>query len=551
MENPFAVLLERDEIRYGPKPNTPGYYAHLGRAASNHARRHPPHTRTPKSKRPHTARRSKRIRTSSAGDAYSQHKPKSKRHRTDPRENTRDTTPKHSPAGDTDYPDQDKPSANKQPHAHTIDPKLNFVDHIWAFKGTGNPKTWVLNGMGELVRNAELCLSGRLHEGFDLLLRTAFLPEMRKYVARLKEMFDDDSAGSSEFRGSSPSSSSSASASHGDSTPKPSIKYSADRPLIVAFTGHSLGGAMAQLCAMYVANALSTWKKPSIIITAVTFGAPTFGDTALYQSLYSSGVILYDVCTDVDPITRLFAVPKLNSYADPKDKLFAFTIPSADMSNIRFGPSKGRPTYSGKIWTNSDYRPTDRRLYWISRLLTFKKLRDYPLVDPVGTHYIMYFAALSLLAGMTDEAEFGSFLSWPIAGPAYKALIFSSDMLNVCHDAERTVLPEMMERVARDETAFRSLRQSLSAYLFRTHRKHRANNRLEVNPQDLKGYSANSFQRAKRDCHSGNGDSQQHSNKNAAAASSGSNGASNEREGNDLAVVNAQSNHSQSPAIAA
>ncbi|KAL8442998.1 hypothetical protein Emed_006992 [Eimeria media] len=138
----------------------------------------------------------------------------------------------------------------------TDDTQNDYVDRIWTAKGTAFPKLWLLNSMSESVPEPELSPSGegRVHAGFLFLFREA-----------AKQVVADDIKEVAEKIGAT------------------------GKRHVVLFTGHSLGGAVAQIAAWYYATKTTELIQAGLLqLRCVTFGAPAVSRKIVEKRFVSS-----------------------------------------------------------------------------------------------------------------------------------------------------------------------------------------------------------------------------------------------------------------------
>lgn len=100
---------------------------------------------------------------------------------------------------------------------------------------------WLLNGMGLAVPYKILSKRGRLHYGLTYLFDKAVRPLMEQELNRLEERI-----------------------------------VGGETPVVIVFSGHSLGAVMAQLSAWYLAKRAKTLVDRNLLqIRTVAFGCPS------------------------------------------------------------------------------------------------------------------------------------------------------------------------------------------------------------------------------------------------------------------------------------
>lgn len=87
----------------------------------------------------------------------------------------------------------------------------------------------------------------------------------------------------------------------------PTLPFKNDRPTVIC-TGHSLGGALATLCALWFKR-----RQPKSLVYCVTFGSPRVGSST-FQDLYHKEIGLdhhFRVVRKADPVSK---VPSSKNY---------------------------------------------------------------------------------------------------------------------------------------------------------------------------------------------------------------------------------------------
>ncbi|CDI81349.1 hypothetical protein, conserved [Eimeria praecox] len=161
---------------------------------------------------------------------------------------------------------------------------LDYADTVWIFRGTFVSKQWLLNGMGVAVPYRTLSKRGRFHYGLTYLFDKAVRPLMEKYLESLEH----------QIRGRK-------------------------TPLVVVFSGHSLGAAIAEMSSWYFAKRAKTLVDKNLLqIRTVAFGSPSWGDKMAYEDLLASGVIAQEINMDIDPVAVLFGEEDLTKLSHRK-----------------------------------------------------------------------------------------------------------------------------------------------------------------------------------------------------------------------------------------
>lgn len=257
----------------------------------------------------------------------------------------------------------------------------DYVDKIWAARGTASPKLWLLNTMSDAVTHPDFSSSGaaKIHSGFLFLFQKA-----------TKSALDDDMKDLA-------------------------MKIAATRRRqVVLFTGHSLGGAVAQLAAWYYARkARKLIERNLLQVRCVTFGTPAWGNSEAYNEFLSSGVVAHDVATNLDPVTTLNGEPAFGDGIEWR-KPFHFRIMVEDMSQV-FVASSNRlePDFYGQLWTRKELHAQNFLKRTFGALANIKNI-DSVFLYPVLTHFLSYTACLTVMADMVPEAGFGSGLAAPL-----------------------------------------------------------------------------------------------------------------------------------------
>ncbi|CDJ30786.1 uncharacterized protein EMH_0007180 [Eimeria mitis] len=200
---------------------------------------------------------------------------------------------------------------------------LDYADIVWIFRGTFVSKQWLLNGMGVAVPYKTLSKRGRFHYGLTYLFDKAVRPLMEKHLERLEHQI-----------------------------------VGRKTPLVIVFSGHSLGAAIADMAAWYFAKRAKTLVDKNMLqIRTVTFGSPSWGDQVAYDDLLASGVKAQEISMDIDPVSVLFGEEELTKLSHKKPFLMKLYV--EDMDKVEVASTvPGAPPFSGRIWTRPIYRPT-------------------------------------------------------------------------------------------------------------------------------------------------------------------------------------------------
>ncbi|KAL8427615.1 hypothetical protein Efla_005790 [Eimeria flavescens] len=257
------------------------------------------------------------------------------------------------------------------------DGEAEHADVVWIFRGTFVSKLWLVNGMGVAVPYRPLSRRGRFHYGIVYLFDQAVRPLIEQQLKLLKTRL----AGRK-------------------------------RPLVMVFSGHSLGAAIAELSAWYFAKrAKSLLAKGKLVIRGVTFGSPSWGDSRAYEDMQATGVKIQELNMDIDPVGVLFGEEGLTGLMNKKP--FQMRIHIEDMDRVEVASSvAGAPPFSGRVWTRASYRPTGLLKRLAAMMFDLEDV-DMVLLDPVIAHFTAYTAALTIMAGLLDEASFGSGVAAP------------------------------------------------------------------------------------------------------------------------------------------
>ncbi|CDJ39655.1 lipase domain-containing protein, putative [Eimeria tenella] len=263
----------------------------------------------------------------------------------------------------------------------TDETQNDYVDRIWAARGTTFPKLWLLNTMWDTTSDPELSPSGegKIHSGFLFAFRRIF-----------KEMLNDDIREVSEKI------------------------HATGKRQVVLFTGHSLGGAVSQIGAWYYAvKSRSLIRQGLLQIRCVTFGAPAWGNEAAYNEFMSTGVIIHDIATSMDPVTTLNGEPELGHGLQWK-KPFHYRIMLDDLKQVVVASTSPlEPDFDGRLWTRTDLHAGSFLKRTFGAFASMKNV-DSVFLNPVLTHFLSYTAVLTIMADLVPEADFGSGLAAPL-----------------------------------------------------------------------------------------------------------------------------------------
>lgn len=120
---------------------------------------------------------------------------------------------------------------------------------------------WLLNGMGVAVPYKTLSKRGHFHYGLTYLFDKAVRPLMEKYLERLENQI-----------------------------------VGRKTPLVVVFSGHSLGAAIAEMSSWYLAKRTKTLvDKKMLQIRTVAFGSPSVRPYLNKENAFAE--IIFALCT--------------------------------------------------------------------------------------------------------------------------------------------------------------------------------------------------------------------------------------------------------------
>ncbi|KAL8433732.1 hypothetical protein ACSSS7_003670 [Eimeria intestinalis] len=305
----------------------------------------------------------------------------------------------------------------------------DYVDRIWTAKGTAFPKLWLLNSMSESATEPELSPSGkgRIHAGFLFLFQQA-----------AKQMVADD-------------------------VKEVAQKIAATgKRHVVLFTGHSLGGAVAQIAAWYYATkARELMRRGLLQLRCVTFGAPAWGNEIAYDEFMSTGTIIHDVATNMDPVTTLngepsfghdlqwrkpFHIRRLCVLSDNMKVYASIQIPMEDMATVVVASSSPRePDFFGELWTRKELHTGSFFRRTFGALANMQNV-DSVFLNPVLTHFLSYSAVLTIMADLVPEAGYGSGLAAPLLRDP--PLLYASHQVNAALIEAQTRLRWVLHRIA-------------------------------------------------------------------------------------------------------
>lgn len=263
----------------------------------------------------------------------------------------------------------------------TDDTQSDYVDRIWAARGTVFPKLWLLNSMWEGAVDSEPWLAGKgkVHSGFLLLFQKG-----------AKEMLNADIQ-----------------------DVRKKIEATGKRQ-VVLFTGHSQGGAVAQIAAWYYASRSRDLLQRGLLqIRCVTFGTPAWGDAVAYKEFMSAGVLTHDIATSVDPVTTLNGEPALG-HGLQWTKPFHYRIMLEDLEKVVVASASPlEPDFFGQLWTRKELHAGNFLKHTFGALANVKNV-DSVFLNPLLTHILSYTAVLTIMADLVPEADFGSALAAPL-----------------------------------------------------------------------------------------------------------------------------------------
>ncbi|KAL8451927.1 hypothetical protein Emag_002579 [Eimeria magna] len=295
----------------------------------------------------------------------------------------------------------------------TDDTHNDYVDRIWTAKGTAFPKLWLLNSMSESLFEPELSPSGqgRIHAGFLFLFQQA----AKQFVADdIKEVAEKIAASGKRH--------------------------------VVLFTGHSLGGAVAQIAAWYYATKARDLMRMGLLqLRCVTFGAPAWGNEIAYNEFMSTGTIIHDVATNMDPVTTLNGEPSFGHDIQWR-KPFHFRIPMEDLATVVVASSSPKePDFFGELWTRKELHTGSFFRRTFGALANMQNV-DSVFLNPVLTHFLSYSAVLTIMADLVPEAGYGSGLAAPLLRDP--PLLYASHQVNDALMEAQTRLRWVLHRIA-------------------------------------------------------------------------------------------------------
>ncbi|CDJ51310.1 hypothetical protein, conserved [Eimeria brunetti] len=260
---------------------------------------------------------------------------------------------------------------------------LAYADIVWIFRGTFVSKQWLLNGMGVAVPYKTLSKRGHFHYGLTYLFDKAVRPLMEKHLKLLEHQI-----------------------------------VGRKTPLVVVFSGHSLGAAIAEMSSWYFAKRAKTLVDKNMLeIRTVAFGSPSWGDKMAYEDFLASGVKSQEINMDIDPVGVLFGEEDLTKLSHKKPFLMKLYV--EDMDKVEVASSTpGAPPFSGRIWTRPTYRPTPILRRLAAMFFDLENV-DMVLLDPTLAHFVAYTASLTIMAGLLEEASFGSGVAAPLADAVF------------------------------------------------------------------------------------------------------------------------------------
>ncbi|CDJ46591.1 lipase domain-containing protein, putative [Eimeria brunetti] len=257
----------------------------------------------------------------------------------------------------------------------------DYVDRIWAVRGTAFPKMWLLNTMWKTTVDKELSPSGtgKVHSGF-----------LFAFQLTLKDVLKEDLKDVRAKVGAT------------------------GKRQVVLFTGHSLGGAVAQIAAWYYANiARPLLDTGHLQIRCVTFGAPAWGNEEAYKEFMNTGVLIHDIATSMDPVTTLNGEPALGHGLQWR-KPFHYRLMLDDLQQVVVASSNPtEPNFFGRLWTRTDLHAGSFLKRTFGALVSMNNV-DSVFLNPILTHFLSYTAMLTIMADLVPEAGFGSALAAPL-----------------------------------------------------------------------------------------------------------------------------------------
>ncbi|CDJ36629.1 uncharacterized protein EMH_0092190 [Eimeria mitis] len=190
---------------------------------------------------------------------------------------------------------------------------------------------------------------------------------------------------------------------------------------VVLFTGHSLGGAVAQIAAWYYANQARSLLDAGLLqIRCVTFGTPAWGSEAAYKEFMNTGVLIHDIATSMDPVTTLNGEPALGHGLQWR-KPFHYRIMLEDLEHVVVASKNPtEPNFFGRLWTRTDLHAGNFLKRTFGALASLSNV-DSVFLNPVLTHFLSYTAVMTIMADLVPEADFGSALAAPLMGDPPKS----------------------------------------------------------------------------------------------------------------------------------
>ena len=121
-----------------------------------------------------------------------------------------------------------------------------------------------------------------------------------------------------------------------------------------------------------------------------------------------------------------------------------------DMDKVEVAsPVPGAPPFSGRIWTRPIYRPTPILRRLAAMFLDLENV-DMVLLNPTLAHFVAYTASLTIMAGLLEEASFGSGVAAPLADAVYHLV---GHPRNVALKKAHVQLSSVLRRVDADRSA--------------------------------------------------------------------------------------------------
>lgn len=109
----------------------------------------------------------------------------------------------------------------------------------------------------------------------------------------------------------------------------------------------------------------------------------------------------------------------------------------------------GAPPFSGRIWTRPSYRPTPIFMRLAAMFLDLESV-DVALLNPMLSHFVAYTAMLTIMAGLLEEASFGSGAAAPLAETVFHLVGHPrNSVLKKAHEK----LDSVLRRVEADRAA--------------------------------------------------------------------------------------------------